>query len=842
MNVCPDNTKNYEEQKLCLDECNPEQFEYNNTCYNDCPNNTYRIFINRNMCVDTLPESYYLDESDNIYKKCFYRCKTCRQSGNEDNHNCDECISNFAFINDTLAVQGNCYNNCDYHYYFEAKNNYKCTQSNECPSEYNKIVSSRNKCIDDCKKEPDYIFDYNNSCLSQCPEYLKIDVDTKYCLGECYHNQIEFHEFCYNDFPENNSEFFQDGNIYVKNLTDFDDFLNNIILSAYTPEEGNKLVIERPDEIVYQITNSINELDSLKNKSLNTYNDLGQCETLLKKENNISENDSLIFIKSEIKTSKVSEKNVKYDAYNPYNKEKLNITICEEIPINIYCPMELSKGTREIYEQMKNSGYDMFNLNDPFYQDICTPFDSNGTDILLEDRIDYIYHNDDTQCQSNCQYSQYSIESEYLSCTCSINENKTLEHKKSDKFNPKKIYESFYEVLKYSNYDIIKCYNIILNINVIKTNLGSIIVIFYFSCYFICFFIFMFRGIIPLKIKLRYDLYQERKKYNLEYKFNINNLLNPPKKKNNQPKFIFKNKYLQNNNKIIFNRNIIKLNINNKSKIDQKPKLASKSNSSSFVNALEKQPNLYEIKVKGLINTTKKVTPKKEKKEYSDYELNELEFEKAKKLDKRSLFKIYWQTLQREHLIFFTFFNCDDYNLLSVKVSRCVFLMVGDMALNVFFFSDDSMHKLFLTYGKYDFMQQVPQITYSTIISQIIEVFLCYLSLTDKYIYEIKSNLIDGKTRNIKKIIKCLHIKLFIFFIYILIFFGIYWYIISVFCGVYRNTQIVFIKDSIISFLISLIYPFVLYFVSACFRVCSLRCSKNGIKCLYNFSYAIPLF
>ena len=60
----------------------------------------------------------------------------------------------------------------------------------------------------------------------QCPEYLKIDVDTKYCLGECYHNQFEFQEFCYNDFPENNSEFFQDGNIYVKNLTDFDDFLN----------------------------------------------------------------------------------------------------------------------------------------------------------------------------------------------------------------------------------------------------------------------------------------------------------------------------------------------------------------------------------------------------------------------------------------------------------------------------------------------------------------------------------------------------------------------------------------------------------------------------------------
>ena len=65
-------------------------------------------------------------------------------------------------------------------------------------------------------------------------------------------------------------------------------------------------------------------------------------------------------------------------------------------------------------------------------------------------------------------------------------------------------------------------------------------------------------------------------------------------------------------------------------------------------------------------------------------------------------------------------------------------LLMGDMALNVFFFSDDSMHKLFLNYGKYDFFQQIPQIVYSTIISQIIEVFLCFLSMTDKYIFQIK--------------------------------------------------------------------------------------------------------
>ena len=129
------------------------------------------------------------------------------------------------------------------------------------------------------------------------------------------------------------------------------------------------------------------------------------------------------------------------------------------------------------------------------------------------------------------------------------------------------------------------------------------------------------------------------------------------------------------------------------------------------------------------------------------------------------------------------------------------------MALNTFFFSDDSMHKLFLNYGKYDFIQQIPQITYSTIISSLIEIFLCYLSLTDKYFYLLKSSFIKGDKSKIIKPIKCIKKKLIFFFIFIFIFFIMYWYIISVFCGVYRNTQITFIKDSVISFSINLIYP-----------------------------------
>ena len=82
MKECPENKKIYEEEKICLDECYPFQFEYNNTCYNDCPSDKYRLFRYRNICSDSIPDNYYLDNNDNIYKECYTTCKNCIQEGN----------------------------------------------------------------------------------------------------------------------------------------------------------------------------------------------------------------------------------------------------------------------------------------------------------------------------------------------------------------------------------------------------------------------------------------------------------------------------------------------------------------------------------------------------------------------------------------------------------------------------------------------------------------------------------------------------------------------------------------------------------------------------------------
>ena len=224
-----------------------------------------------------------------------------------------------------------------------------------------------------------------------------------------------------------------------------------------------------------------------------------------------------------------------------------------------------------------------------------------------------------------------------------------------------------------------------------------------------------------------------------------------------------------------------------------------------------------------------------------NYELNNLDYQKAKKLDKRKFSEIYWFLLNREHLILFTFCNRNDYNNIYIKLEGFIFLICTDMTLNVFFFADETMHKMFLDYGKYNFIQQIPQIIYSTIVSQFIQLLLSFLGLSDKYYYQIKHMKINEKKLE-NKAIKCIKIKSIFFFLYTFIMFIFYWYRITCFCGVYVNTQMAFIKDSISSFVLGLLYPFLLYLFPAVLRLISLRVKKCELSWLFAISEIIPFF
>ena len=62
------------------------------------------------------------------------------------------------------------------------------------------------------------------------------------------------------------------------------------------------------------------------------------------------------------------------------------------------------------------------------------------------------------------------------------------------------------------------------------------------------------------------------------------------------------------------------------------------------------------------------------------------------------------------------------------------------------------------------------------------------------------------------------------------------------FCVIYKNTQMHLLKDTLMSFGLSLIIPFVIYLLPGIFRIPSLSNANKKRQYLYNFSKFLQSF
>ena len=230
----------------------------------------------------------------------------------------------------------------------------------------------------------------------------------------------------------------------------------------------------------------------------------------------------------------------------------------------------------------------------------------------------------------------------------------------------------------------------------------------------------------------------------------------------------------------------------------------------------------------------------KENIEKKDFELNSLDYEEALKLDKRNFFQYYISLIKNNHPIMFSFAPYNDYNSRIIKFFLFFFSFSSDFTINALFFNDDTMHKIYEDKGKYNFLYQIPQILYSTLISRFIDALIKNLALSQETLVELKQEkekekkLLD-KNYSRKKI-RILKIKFISFFIISFIILVFFWYYITCFCGIYVNTQMHLISDSVISLITSLLLPFVMYLIPGIFRILSLRVEKPTRSFLYKFS------
>ena len=230
------------------------------------------------------------------------------------------------------------------------------------------------------------------------------------------------------------------------------------------------------------------------------------------------------------------------------------------------------------------------------------------------------------------------------------------------------------------------------------------------------------------------------------------------------------------------NKNLIG---NEKSSINDRKNLIKESNTifenNDTIKIKKKRKSKKKNKSKNIIDNNNQVIKDEIKEKYDDLYLNNLSYEKAIESDKRTFSGIYFSRLKSKHLLIYTFFSYNDHNLIYIKISRFFFMISTSMVMNVIFFFDSSMHKIYIDYGKYNIIAQMPQILYSSIIALVIEILIGILSYTDKDYLKIKK-LNDNSEEKINKELKNTKIRLIIYFIITFILFLFYCYFINSFC------------------------------------------------------------
>ena len=485
-------------------------------------------------------------------------------------------------------------------------------------------------------------------------------------------------------------------------------------------------------------------------------------------------------------------------------------------------------------------------------------------------------------CQDGCIFNEYIKDNQRASCNCEAQTNSTKTSLSSIKFYSSFLFNSFYSNIKVSNFLVMKCYKLYFSFKDFFKNAGKILM---FILY-VTFIVLMILCIIKKDKQLldfmmtilnyKFHIYNQNENlqknqreenneidYRLKKKFNkikkekkkVGNgdnssftrkiEYNPPiKKKSGDEKKIKKeNRYLNGLINIItlptgLRRDIItnessKMGLNrpvlkklDKSKVHRKEESSIKNNIENSKNNRKKNLTKIIQKQKQLIN----------------YEFNYLTYKEAITLDKRTFMQFYWTLLKQKQLFLFAFFPEIDYNLRYMKLLIFILSFSLYFTINAFFFVDDTMDKINLYSGKFNFLFNLPQIVYSSVITTILNIVLRNLALSMKSILLLKKakNLKEAKEQ-CKETKKDLNTKFILFYIIGNILMIFYWYFISCFCSVYKNTQLILIKDTFISFAISMLYPFGTCLIPGVLRFASLADKKRKKECLYNLSTCIVI-
>ena len=614
-----------------------------------------------------------------------------------------------------------------------------------------------------------------------------------------------------------------------------------------------------------------------------------ECEKILRKENNISNSSIITIFQMEINNN--DEKSLYNQIIYTTFDEKLNeldLSVCQDVKTQIhYFIKDDSKLNIDKVSNFKNIGVDILNINDDFFTNLCYAFSDSNKDMILEDRIKYIFENY-SLCEEGCTYNYIDIEQRSISCNCKIKGNI------STILNPL-VFDSGKEISFFdSNIGVSKCYNLVFSSYNKMNNIGFIIFCILIIIYFIIIIIQIKKGIKPVCDYLHKEMilygylnkndpkFFENKKFKNK-KVKINNIINEIKKSS---KKINENNFtdVNDNRKIKFKKKKRKKKISLKlsdKKVDTFTEINDKnkeskdyynSNKSLIFQNISKskkikiennkndlEENYDEDKNFGIVRINPKLNPKKFIPKDSNQSLFNYTFEEAIEYDKRNIIRVFYIYLLSKQIIFRTFLQKSPVELFPLRFTLFIFMLSCDLALNALFYFNDNISKKYHNASNlflFTFNNNITIIIYSTLISYFILTLLSKLSNSSNAIrnifrneeYKMKKNknyTYNEKIKiklfyNLENILKKFKLKIFILIFIEIISILFFWYFVTAFCHVYSSTQTSWILDSFLAILSRFILEIIFGFLFAklyCIAVVSnIKTFYNILLCIYNFS------
>ena len=777
--------------RKCLDNC-ATCSQYGDTNDSKCTScnidkNYYPIEDHESNCTLSYDVDGYVFYNG-MFRKCHDNCKTCTLPYLGSSQNCEVCKEGYHWH---PQIAKNCVPICSGKWYVGPNYDYKCVDGLNCPDTYPLLVDGV-QCVASCNDF--YTCDY---CVENFPLYEY----NGYCVEECP-NGVQYGNKCVQLLDEKVKPTIIDNIAIYKMDSDIDPSQFNHIknqaleIGFASKSESNEDTMTTIQGSDYNFDFYPSDIESSVVKSTGSPKiNLGECEGLLRDAYNIPPEEELYISQIVYKnvSSTTATNPVQYEVYRQYVQppQPLDMSPCNTVKISISQPiLNADILNLELGLELSKEGIDIYNPNDPIFNDHCTSLSIDGKDVAMKDRREQVY-TAATICAEGCSLKSLNLSINEIECECEPQSGGF-----ASVLEENEIFSMFSSILSSTNIEMFTCVKLLSKLG--KHFLSSanmimlpvIVSILTFSSLFIF-----------IQMKLIYS--------------NLNQHL----------------PLAPNELKLSDSATEIESDIRSTKPISSKLNLVFKHEGYIITNQNSEDKREKE-----------KQTDTKETESSFDFsEMNEMDYREAIKNDFRSFFQYFLSILTEKQIILSTILNRSIFYPLSLRLVLLLFTLSSFFFLNGLFFTEEYITERYNTTETLDvwyvLKNELSKSVYSSFIGMFIAKFISMMLSSEKNfakLYQEKNDVFYY--RNFKSLVGDMKKKFYIVIAIVILLTFVYWYFLFIFCYVYQSNQLSWIQSSLFSILLNILLPIAICLIVAVMRIAALR---GKISLLFTISFCL---